>query len=336
MRAPWLAAALVGCSPRGDRLIVRTDGAALPVGVYGDFDSGTLLLVESGGPSGPALAERMVGYFPFADTLERHAAVAAYDRRGTGNATGDYRVEDQSMAQLVADLDAVVAVLTERYAPERLILMGHSFGTYTSALYQLEHPGVVDGWVAAAPSILEGPDELFIQYRRDFACRVAGDQLAAGASAPLWPDLEAFCAAHPTIPAVWDTPEREALWSYLGQIEDQLEPWPAYETGGLVAAVFFSQYNFVDTQLRPNRISRAITADPGREDLLPELGALDVPVAVITGEFDGTTPTELGRAVVDALPGTGVLTEVEGGGHYMMVDDPVAYETAVLDVIDRL
>jgi pimeloyl-ACP methyl ester carboxylesterase len=38
----------------------------------------------------------------------------------------------------------------------------------------------------------------------------------------------------------------------------------------------------------------------------------------------------------DALPGTGELTEIEGAGHYMMVDDPAVFEEAVLDVIDRL
>lgn len=324
---------LLACSDRvHDRLVVRTDGADLPVAVHGDLASGTLILIESGGPSGPALAERMVGYFPFEDTLEAHAAVAAYDRRGTGNATGDYTVDDQSMDQLVADLDAVIAVLSERYAPERLVLMGHSFGTYSSALYQLEHPGSVDGWVAAAPAIIESPDELFIPYRRDFACRVADGQTDGD---PLWEEISAFCAEHPTLPLVWDTPEREQLWEYLGAIEDRLEPWPAMAPGGLLGAVFFSQYNFVDTQLRPNLISREITPAPGREDLLPEVPDLTVPTAVITGEFDGTTPTELGAALVDALP-AGTLTEIAGGGHYMMVDDPAGFEAAVLDLIDRL
>lgn len=315
-----------------DRLMVRTDGADLPVAVHGDLSSGTLILVESGGPSGPALAERMVGYHPFEDTLETHAAVAAYDRRGTGNATGDYRVADQSMDQLLADLDAVITVLDARYAPDRLVLLGHSFGAYTSVRYQLQRPGVVDAWVAAAPAILEGPDDLYVPYRRDFACRVAEGQ---GDGDPLWAEIRDFCAEHPSLPPLWDTPERAQLWEYLGEIEDRLEPWPAMDPGGLLGAVFFSQYNIVDTQLRPNLISSLIHADPGREDLLPELPALSVPAAVITGEFDGTTPTELGRAVVDALP-AGTLTEIPGGGHYMMADDPEAFEAAVLAVVDRL
>lgn len=324
---------LLGCSEAvHERLVVRTDGADLPLAVHGDLSTGTLILIESGGPSGPSLAERMVGYHPFEDTLETHAAVAAYDRRGTGNATGDYAVEDQSMDQLVADLDAVITLLDARYAPDTLVLMGHSFGTYTSALYQIEHPARVDGWVAAAPAILEGPDELYIGYRRDFACRVAGGQ---GGEDPLWQEIATFCAEHPVLPPVWDTPEREQLWGYLGEIEDRLEPWPAMDPGGLLGAVFFSQYNFVDTQARPNLISGAIEAAPGREDLLPELPDRTVPTAVISGEFDGTTPTELGQALVDAVP-DGTLTEIPGGGHYMMADDAEAFEAAVLDLLGRL
>src|SRR6476646_1546809 len=116
---------LGACSPElvHDRLDVSHDGAVLPVEVNGFAGSGTLLVVESGGPSGPSIAQRDVGWFPFEDTLETQMAVALYDRRGTGNATGDYRPGDQSMARLVDDLAAVLAVLDDRYAPERLVLM---------------------------------------------------------------------------------------------------------------------------------------------------------------------------------------------------------------------
>jgi pimeloyl-ACP methyl ester carboxylesterase len=333
--ATWL---LVGCSTGvvHDRLNVRTDGAVLPVEVHGAIGSGTLLLVESGGPSGPSIAQRDVGYFPFEHTLEPQMAVALYDRRGTGNATGDYRPSDQSMGQLVADLRAVLSVLDERYAPARLVLMGHSFGTYSSALFQLEHPGEVDAWVAAAPAILEGPDDLYVPYRHTFACRVAAEQLEQGQQEPLWSEIEAFCAAHPTLPAEWETPEREQLWLYLEQIEDRLEPWPAMRPDGLLSAVFASHYNIFDAQLQGNRISEVIVAEPGREDLLPELGAISVPAAVITGEFDGTTPTELGSAVVEALGDPAALTEIAGAGHYPMADDPQGFAEAVLELVDGL
>lgn len=155
---------LIGCGDgqAHDRFDVLTDGAVLPVEVHGNRASGTLILVESGGPSGPGIAERAVGYHPFQDTLEQDAAVAWYDRRGTGNAEGDYGVNDQSVAQLLLDLDAVIAVLRERYAPDRLVLLGHSFGAYSSGVYVLDHPGAVDGWVAAAPAVLGGPDEQYI------------------------------------------------------------------------------------------------------------------------------------------------------------------------------
>ncbi|MEZ4318579.1 MAG: alpha/beta hydrolase [Myxococcota bacterium] len=318
-----------------DHFDVVHDRAVLPVEVHGNLESGTLLLVESGGPSGPGIAERAVGFHPFRDTLEQDAAVAWYDRRGTGNAYGDYGEEDQSMDHLIADLDAVVSVLERRYDPERLVLLGHSFGTYSSASYLLEHPGRVDGWVAAAPAILHGPDALYVPVRRDFACRVAADRIALGDSDGLWVEIVEFCEAHPTLEPVWDTPEREALWAFLGQIEDRLEPWPSIEVGGLLGAVVGSHYDLIDAQLRENRISSHIVAEPGREDLRPELEGIDVPTAVITGELDGTTPTELGAQMVDRMD-RAALTQIDGGGHYMMVDDPERFRQAVREVIDEL
>lgn len=333
---PVALAVLAGCTGDvvHDHFNVVTDRAVLPVEAHGTLASGTLVLVESGGPSGPGIAERAVGLHPFRDTLEQDYVIAWYDRRGTGNARGSYSESDQSMGQLIADLDAVLRVLDERYTPDRLVLMGHSFGTYTSALYQLDHPGRVDGWVAAAPAILHGPDDLYVPVRRDFACRVASDRLADGDA--LWSDIDAFCAAHPSLPPVWDTPEREELWGYLNAIEDRLEPWPALDVGGLLGAVVGSHYDLIDAQMRANRISSHIVAEPGREDLLPELGALDVPAAIVTGEVDGTTPTELGAQIVAAMAGRAVATEVEGGGHYMMVDDPEAFRAAVDALVDRL
>lgn len=330
-------ALLAGCAGQvHDRLDVITDRAVLPVAVHGNADSGTLLVLESGGPSGPAIAQRAVGYMPFRDTLEPEMAVAMYDRRGTGDATGDYTVEDQSMAQLIADLDAVLATLDARYAPERIVLMGHSFGTYTSGLYPLEHPGVIDAWIAAAPAFIDGPDEFYMGFRRDFACRVAAGQIADGETGDLWTDIEAFCAENPTIEPVWDSPEREALWNFLSRIEDRLEPWPPMDPGGLLGLVFASHYNLVDTQLRPNLISVEIVADEGREDLRPELGDLGIPALVVTGEFDGTTPTEMGEALVEAIGPDATLVDVADGGHYMMWDEPEIFGDAVLDLVGGL
>jgi pimeloyl-ACP methyl ester carboxylesterase len=338
VRAAPLAVLLAACTSGRvhDRLNVRVDGAVLPVEVHGNIGSGTLLVVESGGPSGPSIAQRAVGHMPFRDTLEPALAVAMYDRRGTGNATGDYSPEDQSMGLLLSDLDAVLTVLRARYEPERVVLMGHSFGTYTSGRYTIEHPGEIDGWVATAPAFIDGPDELYIVYRRDFACRVAADQLAGGSTDALWTDLEVFCAENPVVAPIWDTPEREALWSYLDQIAERLEPWPAMRVAGLMGAVFASHYSLIDAQLRPNLISRTIVAEPGREDLLPEVGGLDLPVAVITGEFDGTTPTEMGTALRSAIGPQASLTEVPGGGHYMMADAPDAFADVVLGLVDGL
>jgi pimeloyl-ACP methyl ester carboxylesterase len=327
---------LAACHPGivDDHFDVLTDGAVIPVEVHGNIDGGTLLLVESGGPSGPGIVQRDVGYMPFADTLEPELAVALYDRRGTGTVEGDYGPADQSIDQLEADLDAVLSVLRSRYEPRHLVLMGHSFGTYSSGVYVLDHPGVADAWIAAAPAFIEGPDDLYVPYRRDFACRVAQGRIALGDANALWTEIEAFCDQYPSFPADREAPGVDELWSYLGRIEDRIEPSPSLAPGGLLEAVFLSHYNLIDTQLRSNLVSEAIEADPGREDLLPEVGAIEVPVAVVTGEYDGTTPTEMGQALADGVGGA--LTEIPRAGHYMMADQPDDFATVVLGVVDGL
>ncbi|MFT4979755.1 MAG: proline iminopeptidase, partial [Myxococcota bacterium] len=140
---------LAGCrdaSEVNDHFFVRSGDALLPVQVRGNTTRGVLILFESGGPSGPGIAERMVGSMQFAEGLEAEVALAFYDRRGVGNAQGDYAPEDLTMAHALDDLDAVLAVLDDQYAPDHVVLMGHSWGGFVTARYLLDGPRTVDAW----------------------------------------------------------------------------------------------------------------------------------------------------------------------------------------------
>jgi proline iminopeptidase len=330
---PWLPVLLGACAGEAvdDHLTVLSGDAVLPVHVRGNMGSGTLLVYESGGPSGPGIAERRVGYVDLKDTLEPELAVAFYDRRGVGNAHGDYAAEDLSMEVLVEDLHAVISVLRDRYAPERVVLMGHSWGGYSSASYLLAHPDAVDAWVPVAPAMMGG-DDLYIPYRRAWLCRVAADLQG---EAPLWDEVLGWCADHPSVPP--DSAAKDELWDYLITASEQLEPWPSMDAMGLLGAIFASHYNLVDTQLRANRISGPLHAEAEGMDLLPELGAVTVPTLVITGEYDPDLPTELGDAIVAAVGTSDAeVVEIEGAGHYPMDHDPSGFAAPVLDLVGAL
>lgn len=321
---------LVGCAgPTSDLFDVRSGDAVLPVGVYGDLSRSTMIVWESGGPSGPGIAERMVDYIDFRDTLEEEVAMVYYDRRGTGNAVGSYRSEDLSMDVLLDDLHTVVQVLDARYAPEHLLLMGHSFGSLSSALYVQQHPETFEGWVAVAPAWTNQDIEAELHYRRQFAMRVAQERIDAGDPDPVWPRAIAFGEANPVIEPSTDA--QEELYTYLGHIEE-LEIEPTIDTLGLLGTVFGSHYNLIDTQMRANRISGPVWDSVDGLDALEVLESVGVPTLAITGQYDSIGNTEIAQAGLDRLDTDDKgLLEIPGGGHYPFLADPDGFAAEVLD-----
>ena len=328
---------VMGCTPINQQLHVQTeDGVVLPVQVRGSLDANqTLVLYETGGPFGGGLEERVVDYQSFSDTLEPHYAIAYYDRRGYGNKNGNYRPEDITLDLLASDLDDVLRVLDDRYAPERVVLMGHSWGGFITAKYLTDHPDAdIGAWIPVAGAVLSGEgDSAYIPYRVAFVCRLATDQLADGDSDALWVDIDAWCATSPEVdPVDWNQPARRQLSAYLNQIYERIGD-PSIDAGRLVTAVLGSSYNVTDSLLTPNKLSRPISEQSEAVDLLSALPSVDVPTLFVTGEFDDIVPTEVGADVVAAMPHAELL-EIEGGGHYVTWPDPVPFADAVRAFLD--
>lgn len=327
MIRPLSLALLSACSPLTNDLIhVRHDGAVLPVMVRGNTDAGTLVVYEAGGPFGGGIEERLLDYQGFADTLEPHLAIAAYDRRGYGNAYGTYDPDDIRLGAYVDDLDAVVLTLQERYAPDRTVLLGHSWGGLLTATYLVDHGSErVDAWIDVSGAILTGGDDVYVPYRRDFACRVAAEPPEPSDDV-LWSDLLAWCDANPTVDP--ESAARDELWTYLDAIYELVGD-PPLPLGPLLGAVFGSPYNVTDSHLTPNRISRPLYEDTRELDLLSNVHQIDVPSLIVAGELDDVIPSEVGRAVAAEVPDASFV-EIPDAGHYVTWPDPQPFADEVL------
>lgn len=337
MRELVLALSLIGCSSTvDDQFHVRTaDDVLLPVLVRGNLEeSGTLVLYETGGPYGGGVEERIVDYQSFSTTLEPHLAVAYYDRRGYGNANGRYRPEDLSLGAMLSDVDDVLAVIRERYDPDRVVLMGHSFGGFLTASYLVTRPDAeIDAWVSSAGALLTGGDASYVPYRLAFACRVAANRVATGDTDPLWDEIDAWCKTDPDVdPEDWEQPARRTLSGYLDAIYDRVGD-PPISAGRLIAAIFGSSYNVTDVLFTANEISEPISGEVRDGDpLLPLLADVTTPSLLVTGELDDVVPTEIAIDAASEMPDARVV-EILEGGHYPTWPDPQPFADAVLDFL---
>ncbi len=120
------------------------EGAKLYLLTRGADRSAPVLLWLHGGPGG---AERPLFRY-FNSKLETHFVVVYWDQRGAGRSF-DPKADPHrlTITQHVSDLDAVVDHLRESLGRDKIILIGHSWGTALGLLYAQAHPDKVSAFI---------------------------------------------------------------------------------------------------------------------------------------------------------------------------------------------
>jgi pimeloyl-ACP methyl ester carboxylesterase len=73
-------------------------------------------------------------------------------------------------------------------------------------------------------------------------------------------------------------------------------------------------------------------------DLTEEAAAIDmaeIPVHLLTGEYDASATIEHGQACHDAIAGS-TFSVMEGVGHFPMSENPEAFIPRLLPILDRI
>ena len=124
--------------------------AKLYVLIRGANATAPVVLWLHGGPGG---AERPLFRY-FNGELEKHFVVAYWDQRGAGRSFDPDADEKRlTIAQHVADLDAIVDHLRRSLSAERVTLVGHSWGGALGLLYAQRYPDKVSALVAVNPLV---------------------------------------------------------------------------------------------------------------------------------------------------------------------------------------
>ncbi len=116
--------------------------------IRGEDVSNPVMVWLHGGPSSPdAFAN-----YTFQKHLVDEYTVVNWDQRGCGrtyyhNKGIDPNNETTSFEQAQADLDELVDYLTDRFDTDKVIIVGHSYGTMLGSKYTLEHPDKVATYI---------------------------------------------------------------------------------------------------------------------------------------------------------------------------------------------
>lgn len=99
---------------------------------------------------GPGISESALFRHYNAD-LERHFLMVYWEQRGTGRSYhAGIPPGSMTIAQFLRDLDEVVDLVRRRFHKEKVILLGHSWGTILGTIYAFRHPGKVMAYIGVA------------------------------------------------------------------------------------------------------------------------------------------------------------------------------------------
>ncbi|MEA2692960.1 MAG: proline iminopeptidase [Acidobacteriota bacterium] len=289
------AAALpvLAAQPSENGNVFDASGVSLYYEVLGG-GPGTPLVVANGGPGFDH------NYLHVSDVWNRLAQdrpVVLYDQRGNGRSGALKTGQSCTLADQIADLEALRAHL----GYERFDLLGHSWGGYLAMAYAARHPERIERLVLADSAAPKWADTLFL-FKEVFPEGVARQ------------DALSFAETLGD-PAAADASLRE----YLAMLFYSPERRDAFLGGA-------ASYHY-------NRaVNQAVNADVARFDLNPELPKLRFPALIVTGRYDMNVAPATAYRIHHAIPGS-KFAVFERSGHMPFYEEPEAFLKVIGDFL---
>jgi proline iminopeptidase len=263
--------------------LIHAPGANLYVEVRGARAAGAPLVLVNGGPGFDH------GYLHSSaawDVLGRSRPVVFYDQRGNGRSGPLAKGQSCTLADQLADLEALRAHL----GAERIDLLGHSWGGFLAMAYAARHPEHVRHLIicdSAAPKWSDTPF-LFSEVFPDVVERQEshGFATALGEAAAEKAGIRDYLSM-----LFYSTAKRDEFLAHAGDY------------------------------LYTRDVHGAIVADLGRFDLGPELRKFRFPTLVVTGRFDINVAAVCAWRIHRAIPGSR-LAVFEHSGHLPFYEEP--------------
>ncbi len=280
------------------------------------YGIGRNVLILHGGPGMP-YSEPWPGLESLADRFQFHY----YDQRGAGESTRPIdRFVSTNYFQNVKDLDQALGLgaqladierIRRLLREEKLILIGHSFGAFLATLYAAEFPDQVEALVLVSPA-----DLLVMPSDSGGLFELVRDRLPADKV----PEYDAYIADYLDFSDIFANTDadlagaNQAFGQYFGAVMDTPLQVQGRPGGWMVQAMYFSMGR--------------------RHDYRAALSRVTAPVLVLRAAAD-IQPASVEQMYVEALPDARLIV-IEDAGHFMFMDQPEAFGTAVETFLARL
>ena len=248
--------------------------------------SGTPLIMVNGGPG---FDHTYVHCSAAWDTLAKKRRVVFYDQRGNGRSAALRPGQSCTLADQIADLDAV----RRQIGAEKMDLLGHSWGGYLVMAYAARHPERIRHLMIVDSAAPKWSDTVFL-FKDVFPEGIERQQGVGfaeelGDTAAVATDLREYMAM------LFYSPEkRDAFLEHM------------------------SEYRY------SRAVNTALGTDLARYDLNPELPKYRFPTLVATGRYDMNVAPSVAWKIHRAIPNS-EFAVFEKSGHLPYYEEPAAF-----------
>jgi proline iminopeptidase len=273
-------AALAADSESGK--LFEAPGAAIYYEVIGS-GNGTPMVVVNGGPG---FDHTYLHLSPAWRPLSKNRRIVFYDQRGNGRSSALKAGQSCTLADQIADLEALRAHL----GFNRIVLLGHSYGGYLSMAYAARYAERVER------------------------------MMIVDSAAPRWSDtLILFKDVFP------ETSDRRDALSFAGEMGDKSASRESIALYLSMLFYSAEKRDAFVKSMPPNafnkEINEAVSRDMARFDLNPEIRKFKFPVLVITGRYDINVAPSVAYKIHRAIPRSRFIV-FERSGHIPFYEEP--------------
>ncbi|MGL5676559.1 MAG: alpha/beta fold hydrolase [Cellulosilyticaceae bacterium] len=325
-------------TPNGiqEKVYVNLGGIEQYIQIRGEDKSNPVIIFLHGGP-GNTISHLAYYYQPY---LEANYTIVNWDQRGSGRTY--YRNEDLDVKTqlsteiLLEDLDDLVDYTRETLGQEKVIIMGHSWGTLLGSKYVLAHPEKVESYIGIGQAVSLKEGYLYSSYEAIKKAEAQGDTKVAQALAEA---TERFANTHTLEDFDFNDFIKMQQYSmkynaYDGAVStfemiDMLLTSPELSWEDIKWFFKTSDYSQVLAMQGP------LVSDCFFGFNIYDIGShYEVPVHYITGTCDVSTPADLTEAYYETVVAPHKsMTQVPDAGHLIFFDDPQGFSEVVKQLL---
>lgn len=241
-----------------------------------------------------------------------------WDQRGAGKTLRRNKKIGlpKSVEQMLDDLHGVIGYLQQKYRTDKVVLLGHSWGSLLGSVYIQRHPENILAYIGVGQVIDMMENERTAHRETWELAKKAGNQKHIQALEKMgdYPpdDPELLLKLLPKMRKIQEAyDDGPASGTGLGELIKTARRSPSFQWGDFISF------------LRMMQVNRPLYSQLLSFNLYHESPRYQVPVHYILGAADTITPTSLGKAYYDTIEAPHkTLTIIPGAGHQPMYERP--------------